>query len=194
MSEPGQTAAAGVGQKSTADAERGGRADAAATPAPNSGNLPGLVMAAGGLLTGIVAGASLLALPSSLGAGAELHSVAKTHLEDAIASMGGRAPAAVIEEARQCKAPLAVLTVSADGAAGAIRVRSGSYLSPAIQLNTAPQRIAIPFPAPYATGKGVLSVEGLGQGVYVWLSPGQYYTKLEGPAAINVWWTPKSPC
>jgi hypothetical protein len=43
-----------------------------------------------------------------------------------------------------------VTLVKAPGSpSGTVRVRSGSYLSPAFHVTEAPQRVAIPYPAPY---------------------------------------------
>jgi hypothetical protein len=196
MNDAGLPATAAADAQATTEGKVDSR-EASAPPLPaGAGVLPVIVMAIGGLITGITASAGLLALPSGEGTDFALHAIAKDQIDDAIISMGGQAPAAMVEEARQCKVPLAVLTVSADGSgtASAIRIRSGSFLSPSILLTPSPRRIAIPFPAPHATGKGMLFVEGAGQGVNVWLSPGQHYTKLEGPAAINVVWTPTKPC
>jgi hypothetical protein len=155
-----------------------------------------MLMGAGGLLVGVLAAASLMALPAGEPGTATLEMVAKDQLADAIVSLGGAAPAGAVAEAQQCKVPLAYVTVSADGAttASSIRIRSGMFQSPSILLTSSPRRIAIPFPAPYQTGRGMLFVEGAGQGVNVWLTPGSHYTKLEGTAAINVVWTPKPPC
>ncbi len=196
----------GAEQTATAAADRqGGKAatgDTSRKPSssiaqPSGGSiLPTMLMAAGGLLAGALAGASLLALPAAPLGSSTLEMVAKADLADAIVSLGPLAPAAAVAEAQTCKSPLAYVTVSADvtTSPGTIRIRSGSFLTPTIRLTPSPRRIAIPFPAPYPTGRGMLVVEGVGQGVNVWLSPGQYYSKLESTAAINVIWTAKSPC
>ncbi len=193
MSEAGLPATAGAGSQATTDSEVASRPSHGPALPTAAGSLPALIMIVGGLLTGAIASAGMLAVAGGSGSGLELHSVAQDQLESAIVSMASQAPAATIADARQCKAPLAVLTVSASGAS-TIRIRSGSFLSPLIQLTPAARRVAIPFPAPYATGQGVLVVEGAGQGVNVWLSPGQHYANLSGAAPINVVWTPKSPC
>jgi len=74
-----------------------------------------------------------------------------------------------------------------------LRIRSGSYVSPAITLTEAPRRVAVPLPAPYPTGKGVISIEGTARGVNVWLTPGRHLESLNGIEAIPVVWTPKDP-
>ncbi len=159
-----------------------------------AGYRPALMMAAGGLLAGILLG-GLQSIPAQVGGIPSLEGVAKSQLEDAILSMGPTTQAtAAANDARQCKAPLAYLTVSAEaGAASAIRIRSGNFLSPQILVTPSPRRVAIPFPAPYPSGKGVLVVEGEAHGLTLWLTPATHYTKLNGPAAINVVWSPTVP-
>ena len=75
--------------------------------------------------------------------------------------------------AKECKVPLAHLTISKlpGTAGGTIRVRSGNYLSPPFQVTDTPQRVAVPFPAAYPVGKGVISIEGNGSGTSVSLYP-----------------------
>ena len=59
-------------------------------------------------------------------------------------------------DAKSCKAPIAsVVLVKRPGTASAlVRIRSGDDSSPAFQVTDIPQRIAIPYPAPYPTGRG----------------------------------------
>jgi len=75
--------------------------------------------------------------------------------------------------AKECSVPLAQVAIwKIPGASGgAIRIRSGSYISPVFTLTDAPQRVAIPFPAPYASGQGVISVEGAANGAVIGLRP-----------------------
>jgi hypothetical protein len=122
--------------------------------------------------------------------------VAHNQLDDAILSMDTKGAGTASEDARQCKTPLAFVTVVAgpDASPGSIRIRSGGYLSPSVLVTASPQRIAIPFPAPYPTGRGVLSVEGTARDLTVWLSPGWRAAALDGAAQINVDWTPENPC
>lgn len=125
-----------------------------------------------------------------------LQAVAHADLENAILSMNSAAAAQAVDEARRCKAPLAYVTLQA--APGAtpvtVRIRSGDYLSPSILLSDAPRRVAIPFPAPYLSGKGELSVEGAERLVTVWLNPGRVVGRDPASALIPVVWTPINPC
>jgi hypothetical protein len=101
-----------------------------------------------------------------------------------------------VDEAKSCKVPLAwVSVVKRPGShGGMVRIRSGSYLSPPIQLTDAPQRVAIPYPAPYPTGRGVLSLVGDADEMWFYLTPGWFVQTLKGTASINVHWTVGNPC
>jgi hypothetical protein len=189
MNEPTQSAAS-AGERTQSNCVR--KKAHAPKYLPSRGLAPVLTMAAGGLLTGIVVSAGMLAIPTEQEA--RLGSVPKDQLEDAIVSLAGQAAETTITEVRECKVPLAFVTVSAEAAAAnTIRLRSGSYLTPPLPLTPSPLRVAIPFPAPYLSGKGVLFVEGIAHGLNVWLTPGTHYTQVNGPMAINVVWTPKIP-
>jgi hypothetical protein len=190
MNEPTQTAASAGARTQSNSVQKKTHAP---KYLPSRGLAPMLMMAAGGLLTSIVVSAGMLAIPT--GQEARLGSVPKDQLEDAIVSLAGQAAATTITEIRECKVPLAFVAVSAEAGAAAstIRLRSGSYLTPPLPLTPSPLRVAIPFPAPYLSGKGVLFVEGIAHGLTVWLTPGTHYTQVNGPMAISVVWTPKIP-
>ena len=122
--------------------------------------------------------------------------VAVSEVGDAIATMSPGVAAQAAEEARNCQIPLAniVLTNAPGASSGLVRVRSGRYLSPPFLLTDAPQRIAIPFPAPYQTGKGTILVEGAASGTTVTLAPTITVNSMTGGYPINVWWTPRKSC
>jgi hypothetical protein len=67
-------------------------------------------------------------------------------------------------------------------------------VSPSYVLTDQPQRIAIPFPAAYPSGRGVISVEGQAQNLAVALTPTWKINSLTGTAAMNVIWAPKNGC
>ncbi len=123
-----------------------------------------------------------------------IQQVALADVAEAVTSLAPNVAAALGEEAKSCKAPLAeVILKNAPGAApGLVRIRSGSYLSPAFTLTDAPQRIAIPFPTPYETGRGVIVVEGAGSGATITLYP--TITVASGSYPINIWWIPRKSC
>jgi hypothetical protein len=123
-----------------------------------------------------------------------IQQVALTDVTEAVKTLASNAAAALGEEAKSCKAPLAeVVLKNAPGAApGLVQIRSGSYLSPPFTLTDAPQRIAIPFPTPYQTGRGVIVVEGASSGATITLYP--TITVASGSYPINIWWTPGKSC
>ena len=74
-----------------------------------------------------------------------------------------------------------------------VRIRSGSYLSPPIKLTTTPQRVAIPYPAPYPAGRGVLTLIGEADQVGFYLTPGGIHN-VNGAYPVNVRWQVRNPC
>nr|WP_050781037.1 hypothetical protein [Bradyrhizobium sp. ORS 278] len=102
---------------------------------------------------------------------------------------------AAVDDAKNCKAPLAwvTLTQRPSGNGGLIRIRSGPYLSPPIKLTPVPQRVAIPYPAPYPAGRGVLTLVGEADQVGFYLTPGSIQD-VNGVYAVNVRWQVRNPC
>jgi hypothetical protein len=122
--------------------------------------------------------------------------LAPTEITTALPTLDPATSAVAVEDAKKCKAPLAWVTlVERPGSRGGlVRINSGSYLSPPFQLTDAPQRIAIPYPAPYPTGRGVLSLVGDADEMWFYLTPGWFVETLKGTASINVRWRPANPC
>ena len=101
---------------------------------------------------------------------------------------------AAVDDAKNCKVPLAWVTLTQrNGHGGMVRVRSGQYLSPPIKLTVAPQRVAIPYPAPYPTGRGVLTLVGEADQVGFYLTPGGVHD-VNGTYPVNVHWQVRNPC
>jgi hypothetical protein len=102
---------------------------------------------------------------------------------------------AAVDDAKNCKVPLAwvTLTQRGSGPGGMVRIRSGQYVSPPIKLTPAPQRVAIPYPAPYPTGRGVLTLVGEADQVGFYLTPGGVHD-VKGAYAVNVRWQVRNPC
>jgi hypothetical protein len=150
------------------------------------------------LIAGLVAGVAIAAVLSSQrsnGEGAELASVAGFQIDAAATTMNPAAAKDAVDDAKNCRVPLAVITLAAaSGTTSTIRVHSGSYVSPSYVLTDQPQRIAIPFPAAYPSGRGVISVEGQAQNLDVALIPTWKINSLTGTAARNVIWTSKNGC
>ena len=156
---------------------------------------PVIIEIIGGLLT---AAAILFAVNGGMlfTRNATLSLVAPAEIADAAQTLDPAVSGQLAEQAKECRAPLAYVTVSKTGheTAGTIRIHSGGYVSPAIKLTDAPQRVAIPFPAPYPTGQGTISIEGDANGVLISLSPNWYIDTLHGSAIQEVVWTPSNPC
>jgi hypothetical protein len=150
------------------------------------------------LIAGLVAGLAVAAVAvsqRSTGEGAELASVAGTEIDAAATTMNSAVAKAALDDAKSCRVPLAVITLAAaSGTTSTIHVHSGSYVSPSYVLTDQPQRIAIPFPAAYPSGRGVISIEGQAQNLAVALTPTWKINSLAGTAAMNVVWTPKNGC
>jgi hypothetical protein len=202
---------------SGAAAEDGASAGAAGKPerpprdpgqGPRNGKKRGpsrgiLITIIGALITAAIATAavspSLIGIRSSGPAGDAEPTLGALAPGDIAAAMPTLDPAtskAAVDDAKACKAPLGWVTlVKRPGSRGGmVRIRSGSYLSPPFQLTEAPQRIAIPYPAPYPTGRGVLSLVGDADEVWFYLTPGWFVPTLKGTASINVHWTVGNPC
>jgi hypothetical protein len=125
-----------------------------------------------------------------------LSALAPTEVTTALPTLDPATSKTAVEDAKSCKAPLAWVTLlkRPGSRGGMVRISSGTYLSPPFQVTDAPQRIAIPYPAPYPTGRGVLSLVGDADEVWFYLTPGWFVQTLKGTASINVHWTPGNPC
>lgn len=150
----------------------------------------------GGILTGISLALLLPGPDDSSSEPLELSAVLNSEIDGAVQSMRSDVVAAAATDAKSCKTPLAFVSVVGTPAAPAsvVRIRSGAYVSPPIALGAVAQRVAIPFPAPYETGKGVLEIEGNAENVGVWLKPMWQAAKLDGTRPIHVTWVPRKNC
>jgi hypothetical protein len=160
-----------------------------------------------GLLVGIVggfltAGAVVLALNGGvpfIKKGSTLSLVVPAEITDASRTLDPEKSEQLASDAKKCSVPLAQVAVwkTPGASGGAIRIHSGSYTSPVFTLTDAPQRVAIPFPAPYPSGQGVISIESVGgaaDGAVISVSPAWHINSLPGSASLDVVWTPKDPC
>jgi hypothetical protein len=169
---------------------------------PGSGFGPLFIALAGAAITAtVIAGAmatdrTVAASQASSSAEPTLAKVATVDLAGAAVTLDPAVSQQAVSDAKACKVPIAWVTLAKlpGGTGGTVRIRSGSYLSPAFAVSDAPQRVAIPFPAPYETGRGVLWMVGEAKGLDVRLYPGWSTPSLDGAAPINVVWTPKDPC
>jgi hypothetical protein len=96
----------------------------------------------------------------------------------------------------ECRRPLAwVSLVSAQGEPPShIRLISGTYYSPAFEVSATPVRVAIPFPAPYETGQGMLTAIDVGGSATVSLLPSWHISAQDGKATRAVSWQPRNRC
>jgi hypothetical protein len=99
-------------------------------------------------------------------------------------------------ESKSCPTPLAWIALARlpGSPGGAVRVHSGSYLSPTFELSDASRRIAIPYPAPYELGSGEISVTGVAGGLVMSLSPSWTVDSLNGTATKPVVWHVSKHC
>ena len=155
---------------------------------------------AGGLvIAGIAAIVVLPSLrgdkPASVGEESTLEVLIPADINAALPTLDPGTSKAAVDDAKNCKAPLAwvTLTQRPSGHGGMVRVRSGSYLSPPIKLTPIPQRIAVPYPAPYPTGRGVLTLVGEAGQVGFYLTPGGVHD-VNGTYSVNVHWQVRNPC
>jgi len=162
-----------------------------------------LITIIGGLITaGIATG---VVLPNIIGGGSGpasseepiLAPLAPSDITAALPTLDPATSKAAVDDAKNCKVPLATVIVAqrpGGRGGGMVRIRSGTYVSPPIAVTNTPQRIAVPYPSPYPTGRGVLSLVGDADEVWMYLKPGWFVPTLKGAASINVHWTVGNPC
>lgn len=197
--------AAAAGDAASAGARQPGRRQR--DPGNSGGGRRGpgrsiLITIIGAVVTGGIATATLSPDRSAGGeppvgtAEPSLQPLAPADIPAALPTLDPATSKAAVDDAKACKAPLAwVAFAKRPGSGGGlVRIASGAYLSPPIQLTDALQRVAIPYPAPYSTGRGVLSLLGDATEVWFQLTPGWFVPVLSGTASINVHWTPGNPC
>jgi hypothetical protein len=166
-------------------------------PGPSRGAWIGI---AGGLIISGIIGAIVLPgiladKPPVVGEESQLEVLLPGEIGSALPTLDPGTSKSAVDEARACKAPLAWVTLkqSAGGNGGMVRIRSGAYLSPPIKLTPVPQRIAVPYPSPYPTGRGVLTLVGEADQVGFYLTPGGVHN-VNGTYSVNVHWQVRNPC
>jgi hypothetical protein len=155
---------------------------------------------AGGLAIAGIAGIVVLPglrgdKPASLGEESTLEVLIPADINAALPTLDPGTSKAAVDDAKNCKAPLAwvTLTQRPGGHGGMVRIRSGQYVSPPIKLTTTPQRVAVPYPAPYPAGRGVLTLVGEADQVGFYLTPGGVHD-VNGTYSVNVRWQVRNPC
>jgi hypothetical protein len=150
---------------------------------------------AGGVVTGGVATA-LIRRQASEPEAAQLETVPTAALPQVEGTLTPDQAARLIAEARRCQEPLARVAIwhSAATPGGIVSIISGAYRSPRFTLAATATLVAIPFPAPYASGQGLLTVIGEAKDFAISLQPVHLSTELKGTLPIRVWWTPVGGC
>jgi hypothetical protein len=172
---------------------------------PPRGKKPGssrgtLIGIAGGLVIAGIAAAVVLPRivgdkpPAGVGEESTLEVLVPADINAALPTLDPGTSKAAVDDAKNCKAPLAWVTLTQrNGHGGMVRVRSGQYVSPPIKLTPAPQRVAVPYPAPYPVGRGVLTLVGEADQVGFYLRPGGIQD-VNGTYSVNVRWQVRNPC
>jgi len=170
-------------------------------PHKKPGSSRGIVIGiAGGLvIAGIAAGVLWPKIggdnkPAGVGDESTLEVLVPGDINAALPTLDPGTSKQAVDDAKNCKVPLAWVTLTQrNGHSGMVRIRSGAYLSPPIKLTPAPQRVAVPYPAPYPTGRGVLTLIGEADQVGFYLTPGGIHD-VNGAYSVNVRWQVRNPC
>jgi hypothetical protein len=184
-------------------AELPGGQDRPARPQPPRPRKPG----SSGTWIGIVGGVAIAGIaaavvlpgvvgnkPPPVGDESTLEVLVPGDINAALPTLDPGTSKAAVDDAKNCKAPLAWVTLTQrNGHGGMVRIRSGAYISPPIKLTPAPQRVAVPYPSPYPTGRGVLTLLGEADQVGFFLTPGGIQD-VNGAYSINVRWQVRNPC
>lgn len=194
MSEPVQAPA--EQNPSPAQSAPAARPTAAAKPrrmAPILGVL-GLVVTLAA--AGLVVVKSGVSVPTGDASQPTLTFVPQGEIGAAATTLAPASATALVSEAQQCKVPLASMTIEKGTAAigSTIRIRSGSYVSPYFTITEAMQRVAVPYPAPYGAGSGIVVIEGSANGAIVGFTPVKKMIDLPGTQSVPVVWRPVKPC
>jgi len=156
------------------------------------GIVGGLVIA--GIAGGVVLPNIVRDKPPVVGEESTLEVLVPADINAALPTLDPGTSKAAVDDAKNCKAPLAWVTLTQRNEhGGMVRVRSGQYLSPPIKLTPAPQRVAVPYPAPYPVGRGVLTLVGEADQVGFYLRPGGIQD-VNGTYSVNVRWQVRNPC
>jgi hypothetical protein len=129
----------------------------------------------------------------------ELTEVPESDIPGALTTMGPPNPGlAQFREAQEgrCRRPLAWVSLqSVPGEPPShIRLISGTYFSPVFEVTAVPVRVALPYPAPYETGHGVLTAIDVGGSATVALLPAWRVAAQDGRASRVVTWHPVNNC
>ena len=171
-----------------------------ATQTSTSSIVPAIVGGIGTLL--VLAAAGAVAMKSGLlaeggnSASPRIYAVDQRDINDAAGTLTQSVAGGLVDDAKRCRVPLAVLTIAKGTAqvGSNFRVRSGSYVSPYFTVADGIERIAVPYPSPYGQGSGTLVIEGNSTGAILGLNPTKTLSNLPEPQSIQVVWHAVSPC
>jgi hypothetical protein len=129
----------------------------------------------------------------------ELTEVQESDIPGALTTMGPPNPAlAQFQKAQdgRCRRPLAwVSLATAPGEPPShIRLISGTYFSPVFEVTAVPMRVALPYPAPYETGRGLLTAIDVGGSTTIALLPAWRVAAQDGRTTRAVTWNPVNSC
>jgi len=171
-------------------------------PGKKPGGARGIVIGVVGavVIAGIAAGVVVPRItgdnpPAAVGEESTLEVLAPADINAALPTLDPATSKAAVDDAKNCKVPMGWVTLQQrpGGNGGMVRIRSGSYTSPPIKLTPVPQRVAVPYPAPYPTGRGVLTLLGEADKVGFYLTPGGVHD-VNGAYSVNVRWQVRNPC
>jgi hypothetical protein len=128
----------------------------------------------------------------------ELTEVQESDIPGALTTMPSNLGLAQFQKAEdgRCRRPLAwVSLATAPGEPTShIRLISGNYYSPVFEVTAVPIRVALPYPAPYETGRGLLTAIDVGGSTTVALLPAWRVTAQDGRTTRAVTWNPVNGC
>jgi hypothetical protein len=165
-----------------------------------SSTAPAIIGAIGTLL--VLAAAGAVAMKSGLltdrgsASAPRIASVDQRDINDAASTLTQSVAGGLVDDAKRCRVPLAVLTLAkgTSQVGSNFRVRSGGYVSPYFTVADGIERIAVPYPSPYGQGSGTLVIEGNATGAIIGLNPTKTLSNLPEPESIQVVWRAVSPC
>jgi hypothetical protein len=177
---------------------RRGLADDGADPGRgNTGksSLPAVaIFLTGTIILGAVGGRFLS--PRSEPEAPAMTMVAPEEIPQAVTTLNGAAQQTAQLDSRQCRFPMAFITVATPGnpAGGTVSFRTSKYQSPPFHVTDKPQRIAIPSPLPETGGVDLFSADGNATGLIVSLYPTVRMEPVNGTSTVRVFWRPRPSC
>ena len=122
--------------------------------------------------------------------------VPQEQVGDAIPTLTPDSERVAQSDSRQCRYPVAFITVSTPGnpTGGTVTFRTSKYRSPSFRITDQPQRIALPNPLPDSGGLDPLTVDGDAKGLLVSLYPTARMEPIGGSSAVTVRWPARPPC